>query len=116
MTTQRDRIAILAWLATVMSDRALAPVASAKAQVEAAHDHAKAIAQIRAQICVDADDPVQAALMARQAIGLRHRHAAALSDLARLQARLDHAKAAARPAFGRKIMLERLQSSPSRKR
>jgi hypothetical protein len=47
-------------------------------------------------------------MMARQAQSLRHRQAAALSDLAALQATLEIAKAAARPSVGRRHVLERL--------
>jgi hypothetical protein len=115
MTGQNDRLAMLARLAALLSDRALGPVAEAKARVAAAQVRADAMAQARSRICVDAGDPVQAALMGRQVDGLRHRHIAAMSELAGLQAQLDHATASARPAFGRKIALDRMYSNLRRR-
>lgn len=112
MTARADKLALLARLAALVSDRALAPLAAATAQVAAAQARADAIARARGRLGVDAADPVQAALMARQVDVLRHRHIAAMSELAALQAQLDLAKAAARPAFGRKIVLDRMRSSP----
>jgi hypothetical protein len=115
MTGRKDRLAALRQVAALLSDQALAPVAAAQAQVEAARGHAAAIARTRAELSANAADPVQAALMARQAQRLRQRQAAAMTDLARLQANLEMAKAAARPAFGRKIALDRLLTERSRK-
>lgn len=116
MTRRRDRLAALSQVAALLSDQALAPVAAAQARVAAARGAAEAIARTRAELSADAADPVQAALMARQAERLRQRQAAAMTDLARLQADLEMAKAAARPAFGRMIALDRLLAEQSRKR
>ena len=113
MSVASDRAARLAQVAALLSDRALAPVALAHKQVLDAKARVAAIAEARRLLCGDVDDLVQAALLARRAEGLRHGHIAAMSDLARLQAQLDQAKAVARPAFGRKIALDRLQGQPS---
>lgn len=116
MTRRDRRLADLAALAAMMSERALAPVALAQARIVAGRSEVEALAQARTQLGADAADPVQAALMARQADRLRHRQVAALSDLARLQAEVEIAKAAARPAFGRKQVLDRLLAEGPRKR
>jgi hypothetical protein len=108
MTRAPDKMAALAALAGLVADRALAPVAVAQARLAAARAKAGALAQTRATLATDAADPLQAALMARQSERMRHRHIAAMSDLARLQADLELAKEAARPAYGRKLALDRL--------
>ena len=110
MSPRHDRLAALAALAGLMSDRAMGPVARAQARLDGARAEVGALAEARARAEVDAADPVQAALMARQAEGVRRRQVAAMTDLARLQAELEIAKAAARPAFGRKLALGRLQA------
>jgi len=115
MTRRPDRLAALAAVAALMSDRALAPVATAQARLAAGRRQAEAIAQARAQLTADAADPVQAALMALQAERMRQRQVAAMSDLARLQAEFEIAKAAARPAFGRRVVLARLLAQAPRK-
>ena len=108
MTLRKDRLEALVAIAAVLSDRALAPVAAAQARLETARARADGLAASRAQLRGDCCDPVQAAMMARQGEALRRRQATAMTDLARIQAELEIAKAAARPAFGRKIALERL--------
>jgi len=106
----------MASLAAILSDRALQPVAQAQTRLDAAKAEVAAIAQVRASLGCDASDPVQAALMARQGERLRHRQAAAMSEVANRQAKLDINKTAARPAFGRKIALEKLMVAAPRRR
>lgn len=108
MTRGSDKMAALASLAGLIADRALAPVTEAQARLAKARARADVLAQARATLSIDASDPLQAALMARQSERMRHRHVAAMSDLARLQAELEIAKEAARPVYGRKLVLERL--------
>lgn len=116
MSPRRDRLAALASLAAIMADRALLPVAQAQARLDAARAQVEAIAQARAMLDADMSIPVQAARAARQAEQLRLRQAGAMSALARCQADLEIAKSTARPAYGRKIVLEKLLATPSRKR
>ena len=109
MTRQARQMAELAQLATLASDRALAPVAAIRARIDAARSAERALAAHRAALGGQAgQDPVLAALLARQAEQLRRRQAEALSGLAALEAELEQAKALARPAYGRRIALERL--------
>jgi hypothetical protein len=108
VTGNDPRLAQLARLAGLISDRALAPVAALRAEIAATTAARGALADRRAALARDTTDPVLAALMARQAERLRLREADALSRLARLEAELERAKAAARPAYGRKVALDRL--------
>lgn len=117
LTRDARRLAELARLAALTSDRALRPVADARQRIDAARAAERAVAAHRAALGAGAGaDPVLAALLARQAERLRRRQAAALSGLAMLEAELDEAKAAARPAFGRKLVLERLARDAARER
>ena len=116
MTGGDPRLVDLARLAEMMSDRALAPVAALRAEIAAANEARGALARRRAALARDTADPVLAALMARQAERLRRQEADTLSELARLQAELERAKAAARPAYGRKLALERLAGEARRRR
>jgi hypothetical protein len=108
MTTKGARLNDLARIATLLSDRALAPVAAAQARVEAKRTEVAGLATHRRALDTDGADPVQAAFLAQQARRLRRRQASALSELARLEAELEIAKAAARAAYGRKLVLDRL--------
>lgn len=116
MTRNVDKMAALATLASLMADRALAPVAKAQAALTAGRAHADALSQARASLASDAADPLQAALMARQSERLRHRHGAAMSELARLQVDLELAMEAARPAYGRKLVLDRMLQKQRKQR
>jgi hypothetical protein len=115
MTTRQDRLRALAALAAMLEKRAAAPVAAAEARMGRAKAEVTAIRQAREHLAADARDPLQAAMMARQADRLRHRQAEALSELAARQAALEIAKAGARPAVGRRIVLDRLLAERSRK-
>jgi hypothetical protein len=108
MTRKADKLASLAALAGLVADRALLPVAQAEARLARARMRAEALAQARGALASSVTDPLQAALMARQAERLRHSQIAAMSDLARCQVDVELAKDAARPAYGRKLALERL--------
>lgn len=108
MTRRQDRLRALAALAALLEERALAPVAAAQMNVAHAEARIAELRTARKDLAADACDPFQAVMMARQAERLRHRHAAALSDLAALRAALEIAKASARPAVGRRHVLDRL--------
>jgi hypothetical protein len=109
MTRQARQLQELARLAALASDRALAPVAAARARADAARAAERLMAAHRAALGVGAAaDPALAAMLARHGERLRRRQAAALSGVAALEAELEQAKATARPAFGRKLVLERL--------
>lgn len=116
MTRTPDKMAALAALAGLVADRALAPVAAAQARLAAGQAKAGALAQARTILATDAADPLQAALMARHSERMRHLHIAAMSELARLQVDLELAKEAARPAYGRKLALNRMLAQRRQKR
>jgi hypothetical protein len=117
VTRQARQLTELAQLAALASDRALAPVASARARIDVARAAERAMAAHRAALGAEAGaDPALAAMLARQAERLRRRQAAALSGLAALEAELEQAKAVARPAYGRRLVLERLAREAAAKR
>ena len=99
MTRKARQLAELAQLAALASDRALVPVAEARARIDAARTAERALAAHRAALRGEAgDDPALAALLARQAERLRRSQADAMTGLAALEAQMEVAKAAARPA------------------
>jgi hypothetical protein len=109
MTRKARQLAELAQLAALVSDRALAPMASLRARIDAAGGAERALADHRAALTgVTGIDPALAALLARQAERLRRRQADAMIALAGLEAQLEEARATARPAYGRRLALERL--------
>lgn len=112
---RRGKLAALKALAALIEERAVAPVAAAQSGVDRARAEVAAIRQARQAAAADAQEPVQAAMMARQAERLRRREAEALSELAARQAVLEIAKAAAAPAIGRRIVLDRLLASQRQK-
>lgn len=108
MTRRAERLAALAKIASVLSRRALAPVAVAQAHRDAQGARIATLAARRAALSSDGADPFIAAQLGRQVAHLRAQQATAMADLARLQAALDLAKAAAQPAVAREHVLARL--------
>ena len=116
MTTRLDKLRDLARIAALLAERALPPVAAARDRVAAQQRRIDDMAARRDALVVDGVDPVLAARLAQQAQRLRLQQATAMSDLARAQAELELAIAAARPALARKAVLERLVTTPGRRR
>lgn len=117
MTGGENRLAILAELAALAEQRALAPLRAAQTRLALSEANVAALRQAREDLAADAGDPVQAALMARQSDQLRKRHVTALSALAADRAALELARAEARPFIGRRLALERLAlNAPRRSR
>lgn len=108
MRKREEKLAELARIAALLADRGLAPVAAAQARRDARRARIDRLAAQRATLSAGSGEPVLAAALARQAERLRRIQAEAMTDLARHEAELEIAKARARPAFGRKLALERL--------
>lgn len=108
MTPQDHRLNRLQKVAALMADRALQPVAAARADMQRIEARIERIAQHRAALMTAAGEPAIAATMLRQAERLRREQAAALSDLARARIRLDAARRAAAQAVGRDQALTEL--------
>lgn len=116
MRARADKLADLARIAALLADRALPPVAAAQNRLAAQQGLIDDMASRRAALRGDGVDPALAARLARQAQRLRVQQSEAMSDLARAQAELEMAKAAARPALARKAVLERLVLKAAQKR
>jgi hypothetical protein len=116
MTRRAEKLAALAQIAALLSQRALAPVAAAQTHRDAQQRKIAALAARRAALSPDGADPFIAGQLGRQAAHLRAQQAAAMADLARLQAALDLAKAKAQPALAREGGLARLADAAARKR
>lgn len=116
MMRRAEKLAALARIAALVSNRALAPVAAAQTHRDAQQRKIAALAARRAALSPDGADPFIAGQLGRQAAHLRAQHAAALAELARLQATLDHAKAKAQPALAREVVLARLADAAARPR
>jgi hypothetical protein len=108
MTDRPDRLEKLARIAELVADKARQPVLAAQARVDAQHARIDALAAHRAALAFDGLDPADAARLARQAQRLRGQQAAGMSDLANARAALEHARAEARPALARRLVLQRL--------
>jgi hypothetical protein len=102
------RLARLAELARIIADRDLMAVAAAKSRCDATRSEIDALAAQRREMARQTDDPVLAALMGRQAEGLRRLQQRKLEALARQQTAQAQAAAKARPAYGRQLVLQRL--------
>lgn len=116
MTRRAEKLAALAQIAALLSQRALAPVAAAQTHRDAQQRKIATLALLRAALSPDGADPFIAGQLGRQAAHLRAQQAAAMADLARLQAALDLAKAKAQPALAREGVLARLADAAARKR
>ena len=116
MTRRAEKLAALAQIAALLSQRALAPVAAAQTHRDVQQRKIAALALLRAALSPDGADPFIAGQLGRQAAHLRAQQAAAMADLARLQVALDLAKAQAQPALAREGVLARLANAAARKR
>lgn len=114
--TPRDRLRALAALALLVERRALVPVAKAQAAVAAAASEVAEVQRHRQSMTVDVLDPALAAGMSRHAERLRRKQAEVLSGLAGKKADLEIALHHARPAIGRRIVIQRLVARQDRKR
>jgi hypothetical protein len=115
MSGRVSRLADLARIAALLAERALPPVAAAQERLATAQALIDDMAARRAGLKLDGADPVLAAQLARQAQRLRVHQTMAMADLARAQAELNVAKAAARPVMARKVVLERLVEKTGQK-
>jgi len=112
---RRDKLAALCRVAELAADRALLPVAQAQARVAEAKADIAAIRVHRAKVNAECPDPVLAALAARQTNRLRLAQAGAMQRLAERMAILETHKASARPAVGRRHVLQALLDQENRK-
>ena len=109
-----DRLSRLSALAALIADREVAEVAAASAVCTEIEHRIAEIARHRGQLAGSAEDPVHAALMGHQSQRLRTVQTEAAERLARAKVDLEMAKAKARPAIGRKAVLEKLLAEARR--
>lgn len=108
MNDEMKRMKRLLDVATLVAEKALAPVSKLQQAANETQGRIDQIAEHRARLMQYPTDPVQAALMAQQAERLRQQQARVLGELARQRAALETSKAAARTALGRKDVLEQI--------
>jgi hypothetical protein len=114
MTDRPDPLEKLARIAGLVADTARQPVLAAQARVGAQQGRIDAMAAHRAALAFDGLDPADAARLAQQAHRLRAQQAAAMSDLANARAALEQARAKARPALARQLVVRRLLQTRSK--
>lgn len=108
MSTAEKRLAKLQQIASVVADHALAPVAAASAEVRRIEQRIAEIANHRTKLTASIEDPSIAGTMLDQAERLRIQQAAALTELASAQVRLEVVRKAASKAVGRDQALQAL--------
>lgn len=106
--TRIEKLKALLRIAGLLADRARSPLASAQNEVSRVQARIDAVAAHRARLSIQTEDPVLAAMLARQGARLRGVQTGINGELASRRATLETAKAAARPAIGRQQVLAAL--------